>query len=262
MTALLVLVTIVSLAIAGVLAIYVRQLTRAERERSEASAAALADMIGPAHLEAPASFDAPIRLGAGGAETPPPQQLSSVMFGAAEPAAASPRMFLIPMIGLFVVIAALSAIYVWNRSSTHATAAAAESADAPLELVALRHQRRGDVMTISGLVRNPHGGRTIQALSAVAFTFDKQGSFLASGRAPLDFPLLQPGDESPFTVTVPNSPAIGRYRVTFRTESGIVPHVDRRSDSQVALQPSRERQNTDRRRGALRAPGKTEASTS
>jgi hypothetical protein len=258
MTALLVLVSLVSLAIAGVLAIYVRQLTRAERERSEANAAALADMIGPAHLEAPASFD----LGAGGAEALPPQQSSSVMFGAGESAAASPRMFLIPAIGLFVVIAALSAIYVWNRSSTQATAAAAESTDAPLELVALRHQRRGDVMAISGLVRNPHGGHTIRALSAVALTFDRQGSFLASGRAPLDFPLLQPGDESPFTVTVPNSPAIGRYRVTFRTESGIVPHVDRRGDSQVALQPSREREITNSNRGARRAPGKTEASAS
>lgn len=259
MTALLVLVTLVSLAIAGVLAIYVRQLTRAERERSDANAAALADMIGPAHLEAPASFDASIDLGVGGADQPQP--VSPVMFGAAEPTAASPRMFLIPVIGLFVVIAALSAIYAWNRSSTRAAAAAAESADAPLELVALRHQRRGDVMAISGLVRNPHGGRTIRALSAVAFTFDRQGSFLASGRAPLDFPLLQPGDESPFTVTVPNSPGIGRYRVTFRTESGVVPHVDRRSDSQVALQPSREPENANRRRDARPAPGKTEAST-
>jgi hypothetical protein len=108
--------------------------------------------------------------------------------------------------------------------------------DAPLELVALRHQRRGDVMVISGLVRNPHGGRAIQSLSAVAFTFDKQGTFLATGRAPLDFPLLQPGDESPFTVTVPNSPTIGRYRVTFRNESGVIPHIDRRGDAQVAMQ--------------------------
>jgi hypothetical protein len=254
MTALLVLVAIVSLAIAGVLAIYVRQLTRAERERAEANAAALADMIGPAHLDAPASFDASTDLGPGGADQPPQgydgppklhakaealpsQGLSSAMFNAAESPTAAPRLFLIPAIGLFVVIAALSAIYLWNRPSAHTvSAAAAEASDAPLELVALRHQRRGEVMVISGLVRNPHGGRVIQSLSAIAFTFDKQGAFLASGRAPLDFPLLQPGDESPFTVTVPNSPVIGRYRVTFRTESGIVPHVDRRGDSQVAMQ--------------------------
>jgi hypothetical protein len=247
MTALLVLVTIVSLGIAGVLAIYVRQLTRAERDRSEANAAALADMIGPAHLESPAfaeatagkrgSISAAVGKPGSAAETPL-DQTASPMFGAQEPVSRSPRVLLVPAIGLFVVIAALSAIYLWNRPST--PAAAAERSDAPLELVALRHQRRGDAMVISGLVRNPHGGHTIQSLSAVAFTFDKQGTFLASGRALLDFPLLQPGDESPFTVTVPNSPAIGRYRVTFRTESGIVPHVDRRGDSQVAIQQPRQ----------------------
>jgi len=229
MTVLLVLVALVSLAIAGVLALYVRRLARTERERSEASAVALADMIGPAHPETPAvtdtTFDVPTSTGV----------VPGSMFGATPPSTASPRVLLIPAIGLFVVIAALSAIYVWNRPSAQAVSAA-EASDAPLELVALRHQRRGDAMIISGLVRNPHGGRPIQSLSAVAFTFDKQGTFLASGRAPLDFPLLQPGDESPFTVTVPNSPAIGRYRVTFRTDSGIVPHVDRRGDSQVALQ--------------------------
>jgi flagellar basal body-associated protein FliL len=227
MTALLVLVlvTIVSLAVAGVLAMYVRQLTRAERERSEANAAALADMIGPAHLDTAADVDL----------APDSPASSPAMFSATEPVVASSRLFLIPTIGLFVVIAALSGIYAWNRPSRQ-TVAAAEASSAPLELVALRHQRRGDVMTISGLVRNPRGGRTIQSLSAVALTFDKQGTFLATGRAPLDFPLLQPGDESPFTIAVPNSPGIGRYRVTFRTESGIVPHVDRRADSQVAMQ--------------------------
>lgn len=226
MTALLVLVTVVSLAIACVLAIYVRQLTHAERERADANAAALADMIGPEHLEAPAFTTA-----AAGEDPAVP----SAMFGAQGPVSRSPRILLVPAIGLFVVVAALSAIYLWNRPVAQA-AAAVERSDAPLELVALRHQRRGDVMVISGLVRNPHGGHAIPSLSAVAFTFDKQGTFLASGRAPLDFPLLQPGDESPFTVTVPNSPTIGRYRVTFRNESGIVPHVDRRSDSQVAMQ--------------------------
>jgi hypothetical protein len=228
MTALLVIVTLVSLAIVGVLAIYVRQLARADRERSEANAAALADMIGPAHLDMP-------RDGEVSPDSPAP---APAMFNATEPAAVSPRMLLIPVIGLFVVIAALSGIYLWSRPSGE-TVTVAEAANAPLELVALRHQRREEVMVISGLVRNPRGGRTIQSLSVVAFTFDKQGTFLASGRALLDFPLLQPGDESPFTVTVPNSPAIGRYRVTFRTDAGIIPHVDRRGDSQVAMQEAR-----------------------
>jgi flagellar basal body-associated protein FliL len=242
MTTLLVLATLVLLAIAVVLAMHVRQLVRAERDRSEANAAALAEMLGPAHLDALADGDVPDN----------PAASPSAMFSGMQPAAASPRTFLIPVIGLLVVMAALSGIYLWNRQSGQSVSAA-EAANAPLELVALRHQRRGEMMVISGLVRNPHGGRTIQSLSAVAFTFDKQGAFLTSGRALLDFPLLQPGDESPFTVTVPNSAAIGRYRVTFRTDSGIVPHVDRRRDSQVARTGAL-RAPDDRGSGALRPP--------
>ena len=33
----------------------------------------------------------------------------------------------------------------------------------------------------------------------------------------------------PFTVTLPGAADVGRYRVSFRTSEGIVPHVDRRS---------------------------------
>jgi hypothetical protein len=221
MTALLVVVTVVSLAIAGVLVFCVRQLTRAERDRSEASAAALADMIGPAHF---------------GPEPDAPPTSSSAMFGAAESPVSSPRMLLIPAIGLFVVAAALTGLYFWNRPVAQSAVSAAYVEYAPLELVTLRHQRRADSLVISGLVRNPHQGHAVGGLSAVAFTFDREGAFLASGRAPLDFPRLRAGDESPFTVTVPNSSAIGRYRVSFRTEAGIVPHVDRRSEPPATVQ--------------------------
>jgi hypothetical protein len=48
-------------------------------------------------------------------------------------------------------------------------------------------------------------------------------------RAPLDFRLLGPGDESPFQVAVPSPGPISRYRISFRrNEGGVVPHVDRR----------------------------------
>jgi hypothetical protein len=221
MTALLVVVTIVSLAIAGLLLIYVRQLTRAERDRSNASAAALADMIGPAHF---------------GSATDAAPTTSAAMFGTAESAASSPPAFLVPAIGLVVVAAALTGVYLWNRPVGPGTVSAADVQYAALELVTLRHQRSADALVISGVVRNPHQGEALGRLSAVAFTFNREGRFLASGRAPIDFPRLQPGDESPFTVTVSNSSAIGRYRVSFRTEAGIVPHVDRRGDSPATVQ--------------------------
>ncbi len=158
------------------------------------------------------------------------------MFGTPESVGSSSRMLLVPVIGLVVVAAALTGVYLWNRPVGPPAVSAAYVQYAPLELVTLRHQRSADALVISGLLRNPHQGGAVGRLSAVAFTFDRGGRFLASGRAPIDFPRLQPGDESPFTVTVPNPSAIGRYRVSFRTESGIVPHVDRRSDSPATVQ--------------------------
>ena len=150
------------------------------------------------------------------------------MFGSAtsEVHGAGPNRLLVPAIGVLVVGMALAGIYVWNRP--HTAAAAASASSAVLELVSLRHERQGDTLIVSGLVRNPHTGRTMTGLSAVAFTFDRQGAFRTSGRALLDFPQLGAGDESPFAISVPGSADVSRYRVSFRTEDGVVPHLDRR----------------------------------
>jgi hypothetical protein len=112
--------------------------------------------------------------------------------------------------------------------------AAPVSGAAPLELVSMRHQREGTTLTVSGLVRNPVAGAAVNGVTAVIFAFDRNGGFVASGRAPLGFSSLAPGDESPFVVTVANVSDVARYRVSFRTGRGVVRHVDRRSD-QVQL---------------------------
>lgn len=153
------------------------------------------------------------------------------MFGSAATDAerTGPGPWLAPAIGVLVVGLVLTGVYVWNRPGV--TAAAAPAA-APLELVSLRHQRQADTLIVSGLVRNPHSGATVKGLSAVAFTFDRQGTFIASGRALLDFPQLGAGDESPFAISVPQSATVSRYRVSFRTEDGVVPHLDRREPVQ------------------------------
>jgi hypothetical protein len=97
----------------------------------------------------------------------------------------------------------------------------------------MRHERRDNTLTVTGLVRNAGRGPADHVI-AVVFAFDRDGAFVASGRAPLDFSALAPGDESPFIVTVPNVTDVARYRVTFRTGDTVVRHVDRRSN-QVQL---------------------------
>jgi hypothetical protein len=71
-------------------------------------------------------------------------------------------------------------------------------------------------------------------LNAVVFLFDQQGSFVSSARADVDFLRLAPGDESPFVISVEAPGSVARYRVSFRNDRGIVPHVDRRGQEPVA----------------------------
>ena len=80
----------------------------------------------------------------------------------------------------------------------------------------------------------PWEGAAVNGVTAVVFAFDRTGAFVASGRAPLDFSALAPGDESPFVVNVPNVSDVARYRVTFRSGTGVVRHIDRRGN-QVQL---------------------------
>jgi len=154
-----------------------------------------------------------------------------------------PRAILVPAAGVLVValIAGLAMSVVWahNRTSGTTQATAQESTGAPLELVALKHERVGDSLHISGVVRNPQEGRVMKGLAAVAFLFDREGNYLSSDRAALDYVQLQPGEESPFSIAVPSAVGVSRYRVTFRTDAGIVAHVDRRSDPPVVPAASR-----------------------
>jgi hypothetical protein len=114
-----------------------------------------------------------------------------------------------------------------SRSNAASPAAAAGAKRPSLELLSMRHERQADALTVTGLVRNGGSGPA-DRLIAVVFVFDRNGNFLTSGRAPIEFLSLAPGDESPFKVSVPNASDVGRYRVSFRTEAGVVKHVDRR----------------------------------
>jgi hypothetical protein len=130
-----------------------------------------------------------------------------------------------------VLFLVLSGGLAWMMSGPRGTTAAAMGPNSPLELVSLSHQRQNDKLAISGLVRNPIGAKPIERLSAVVFLFDRMGTFVTSSRANVDFLKLGAGDESPFVVSLDAPPTVARYRVSFRTDDGIVPHVDRRSAS-------------------------------
>ena len=135
-----------------------------------------------------------------------------------------------------VLFLVLSGGLVWMMSGPRGTTAVAMGPNAPLELVSLSHQRQNAKLAISGLVRNPVNGKPIEHLSAVVFLFDRTGTFVTSSRANVDFLKLGAGDESPFVVSLDAPSTVARYRVSFRTDDGIVPHVDRRSAGAAATE--------------------------
>ena len=187
-------------------------LLREERRRSEARVAALSAAVdsGDPHP----ALTAPVAV--------------SGLFNAERSASARGNPMIKVAVGVVMGLALIVAIATSNRGPARAGEQQAAAAARPLELISMRHAREGNTLTISGLVRNPRNARRIERVTAVVFAFDRSGSFVASGRAPLDFVALDAGDESPFVVSVPGVSEVGRYRVTFRTESGIVRHVDRR----------------------------------
>ena len=133
---------------------------------------------------------------------------------------------------LFVVLAT-GFIWQWSNSKA-STASAAVVTTEPLELLSLKHDRQSSKLSVSGLVRNPASAKAVEHLNAVVFLFDGQGTFVKSATAPVDFTKLSSGDESPFVVTLDAPSTVTRYRVSFRTDAGIMPHIDRRGETPVA----------------------------
>jgi hypothetical protein len=233
MEIILIVVTVLSLAIAGAMSIVAWRVAGEERRRSEARVAALAADI----RSSDADIDLPLEAAVAGAPT------SGNMFTFIQPVTALPRLATVILAGVLVVGAGAALLVALGRSGdvaansvTKPVARAAESqAAAPpatagaLELVALGHERDRGRLTVRGIVRNPLSGSPVNQLAAVVVVYDRTGGFLTTGRALVQVPSLGPGGESTFLVTIPGAADVGRYRVSFRSEDRVIPHVDTRS---------------------------------
>jgi hypothetical protein len=207
-------ITVTAVAVACAALAYAWQLTRAERRRSEARVAALSAAIDDTPGDARAwMFERAPRSGLQG------RPLVKVGVG------------LVMGVGIIVLIAMGGDRHTASADEPNGAAHAPSAQE--LELISMRHARAGRNLKVTGLVRN-RGAAATAPVSAVIFVFDRDGGFVASGRAPIDFNGIANGDESPFQVTIPDVKDVGRYRVSFRTDAGIVPHVDRRPALQVS----------------------------
>lgn len=229
MESMLLVLTIVSLVVAIAMSIVAWRAGRDEKRRAAARVAALsAAAFGPAAAspgvpsrERPAAAVVEGRAILGGASARPST-------GGRQRALAGAAAV------LFVVLAGT---IVWTLSQSRAGVATAAPVAAPLELLSLTHERQASKLSVTGLVRNPVAAHPVARLSAVVFLFDQEGTLIGSGRAPVDFTTLGAGDESPFVVSLDAPAGVARYRVSFRTDDGLVPHVDRRAAPPVAAAP-------------------------
>jgi hypothetical protein len=129
------------------------------------------------------------------------------------------------------VVAVIAGLGVTAARSPHRTTAAphARVPDAPLELLALEHERVAAELIVRGIVRNPPEAADRLSLSAVVMLLGHDGGLLSSGRARVQAMTLAPGGTTPFVVTVPETADVDRFRLSFRTDARVEPHVDRRT---------------------------------
>ena len=245
----LVLVTLLSLTLAAVMTALAWRLAREERRRSDARVAALAAEIGAPRA---AINDLPLRdaegvWDAGRAGPVVPVDMAGDMFAAARAVQPPSRFAAVIVAGAIVVGSAAALVVVLSGSRRGAakpapvasgsseTSPTTSAETAPLELVALTHERDADRLTVRGVVRNPASGTDVSRLTAVVFLFSRDGGFVASGRAGVDVTPFRPGTEAPFAVTIPGAIDVGRYRVSFRTDDQVLPHIDRRDRAMAQL---------------------------
>lgn len=250
-------VTVISLALAACMGVLLARLVREERRRSDARVALLTelaamdepvDQISSVRRPAAVSVKADERVTAAVARSedledfrfreaaphPVPDQIGTLF---AEDHGRSAWPF--RLVAAAAVIVVISGLAFAVQSLTNAERQVTEErilADTvqPLELLSLAHRQQDGDLAVSGLVQNPRGAKALSRVEATVLALDANGKQIASGRAPIDFSTLAPGQESPFIVRV-KATNVARYRVSFKGEGDMpLAHVDRRNLDSLA----------------------------
>lgn len=220
MESLLVVVMVTALVLGVAMTLFAWRVLRRDRSRAGARVAELRALA-----DEPDDLDDPDDL-------PELTYQATPLFDTPAPAPARARWgTLVLVVLVFMTIGAGAIFGLYGRPLPIAwPALTAATATEPLELLSLTHRRDpGGDFIVTGLVQNPETGRATPALVAVAYLFDAQGEYFASGKAAIEVAALAPGDQAPFTIRLPGVGAVSRYRLGFRlSDGGVFAHVDRR----------------------------------
>jgi len=135
-------------------------------------------------------------------------------------------------IGVFILGAAAAFIVVTSRGPQRAVSWRSD-VTAPLELVALEHDRDAESFIVRGIVRNS-AAAAVTELNAAVSVYGPEGELITTSHAAVAAPSLAPGEETPFVVVISNAGTVDRYHLSFQTAAGVVPHLDRRAHGVLA----------------------------
>jgi len=227
-------ITLLSLVVAAASGAVAWRSIRREHLRSRARIASLAAVIDERSRPTPAAMhpafgstvDTEIDPALEFPEEAPAASAQTLTFEAIGREPSLTRRLFAVVAGAAVVVAGVVIVAMMSdRYESPAPRAAALRTDA-LELLSLDASRDGATLAVSGLVRS-RAGEPLTSISAVVSAIDAKGRPI--GRASVPLAEIMPGDESRFLVTIADAAEAARYRVSFRSASGVIRHVDRRS---------------------------------
>ena len=134
------------------------------------------------------------------------------------------RRLLSVVMGAFVVVAGVVVIAMMSDREPPPARVVSPHAQS-LELLSLEASREGSALAVSGVVRS-RAEEPLTTVTVVVSAIDAKGRPVGRGSAPLA--AILPRAESKFTVTIADMNEAARYRVSFRSATGVIRHVDRR----------------------------------
>ncbi len=248
-------VTLISLGLALSMGIISWRLVREERRRSDATIAALqAKLTRFTHSRAGSdevasvSRPRPTRKDDPGDEFEPARgyflartesaesfleghDLASAAVASGQPAT---RRLTTTWLACAAAVAVGLAVVAFTQFRGEPKAVPSTEAALPLELLSLTHTRQGGYLVIRGTLRNPPDGREWEQLSAAATLFDTNGTVIGTGETPLAADVLSRGAQTAFSISLPDTEHVSRYRVSFSQDQSNVPHIDQRGAREQA----------------------------
>ena len=230
-------ITLLSLVVAAMSGFFAWRSLRREHLRSSARVASLAEAIDERSsplraFESEPSLDHSYEFLSETSFDPPGEDHFAALpapmltFEAMDSQPSIRRRVLSVVMGAFVVVTGVVLIAMMSDRQEPPPARIVSPHAQSLELLSLEASRKGSTLAVTGVVRS-RAEEPLTAVTVVVSAIDEKGRPVGRGSAPLA--AILPRGESRFAVTIADVNEAARYRVSFRSATGVIRHVDRRT---------------------------------